>query len=176
MRARYKTIARVEKTHGKRGEVVTVPVHGLPPMLREGMRVALVPPSLDHDRWQVVEFVSHGGSGQLVGFAGVDTIADADKLVGRNVLACVDDLPEDINLLDVESLLDREVEDVELGPLGVIAEVMVGPANDVWLVEGPFGEVMLPVIDSVVSEVPDSGPIVVRAPRGSIEESGGGER
>ena len=175
MRARYKTIARVEKTHGKRGEVVTVPVHGLPPMLREGMRVALVPPALADDRWQVVESASDGGSGQLVGFEDVNTIGDADALVGRLVLASVDDLPENVALLDLEAILDREVVDVVLGPLGTITEVMVGPANDAWLIEGPLGEVMIAVIDSVVLDVPAEGPIVVRVPAGSFESDGGDE-
>ena len=173
MRARYKTIARVAKTHGKRGEVVTVPVHGLPPMLREGLRVAIVPPALGNDRWHVVEDASDGGSGQLVAFEDVTTIGDADELVGRFVLANVDDLPDDIEMLDVRVVLDRDVVDERLGALGSVVEIMVGPANDVWLIDGPYGEVMLPVIPEVVLDVPDSGPIVVRAPKGSVDDGEG---
>ena len=43
---------------------------------------------------------------------------------------------------------------------------MRGPANDVWVVRGARGEILLPVIDDVVSAVPESGPIPVRVPAG----------
>ena len=161
------------KTHGRRGEVVTVPVHGLPPMLREGMEVALVPPAVPDDRWQVVEFADDGETGQLVGFVDVTTISEADALVGRLVLANVEDLPQDFVMLDLEALIGREVVDSELGSLGTIEEVMVGPANDVWVIDGPFGEVLLPVVDEVVSDVANTGPILVRAPKGSVRHTGG---
>ena len=32
-------------------------------------------------------------------------------------------------------------------------EVIVTGANDVWVVEGPFGEILLPVIDEVVTGI-----------------------
>ena len=142
-------------------------------MLREGMRVALVPPELGSDRWLVVESADEGVTGQLVGFVGVDEIGVAEALVGRHVLARIDDLPDDVMLHDVEALLDRAVRDAELGELGTIVEVMVGPANDVWVIEGTYGEVMLPVVPEVVTDVPPSGPIVVRAPRGTVDVAGG---
>ena len=56
MRTRYRAIARVEKTHGRRGEVVTSSVHGLPAYVREGMTLAVVPPALKGPRMlRVVE-------------------------------------------------------------------------------------------------------------------------
>ena len=72
-------------------------------------------------------------------------------------------------LHDAEALLDREVVDNSLGYLGTISEVMVGPANDVWVIGGPFGEVLVPVVDEVVVEVPDAGPIIVSVPAGLVD-------
>ena len=47
---------------------------------------------------------------------------------------------------------------------------METPANDVWVVDGgPFGEVLLPVIEQVVREVPEEGPIAVRVLPGLID-------
>lgn len=172
MHERYRSIARVEKSHGKQGEVVTVPVRGLPPLVRAGLEVACVPPQLGERRWRRIASVTDGGrAGQLVSLEGASSIADAEKLVGRTLLARVSDLPHDLALHDVERLMGREVCDERLGELGSIVEVMCGPANDVWVIEGPLGELLLPVYDAVVSEVPDEGPIPVRAPEG-IEGGG----
>ena len=92
---------------------------------------------------------------------------------GRYLLARESNLPDDVALHDAEALFGREVSDQELGYLGTIAEVMVGPANDVWVIEGPFGEVLVPVVDQVVLALPEKGPISVHIPSGLVD---GGER
>lgn len=169
MRDRYRVIARVEKSHGRTGEVVTVAVHGLPPLVREGLEVFVVPPRLKGPRSYVVKRVSEGAHGQLVSLSGVTGINEADGLCGRYLLAREKDLPDDVALHDAEALFGREVTDESLGFLGTIEEVMVGPANDVWVIEGPFGEVLVPVVEDVVLEVPDTGAIGVRVPSGLVD-------
>ena len=165
MRERYRVIARVEKTHGRRGEVVTVPVHGLPLLVREGLEVAVVPPQLKGSRWHTVTEAGEGDrAGQLVALSGVGTIADAEELVGRCLLARRSDLPDDLELRDAARLVGRRVQDEKNALLGTIDEVMVGPANDVWVIAtDDGGEVLLPVIGQVVSEVPEEGAISVDA-------------
>lgn len=159
----------MEKTHGKRGEVVTVPVHGLPPLLRAGMRVALLPPPLVGSRWHTVEAVhSRTATGSLVSLSGVGGIAEARELLGAVVLADVRELPEGYELHDADALLGREVSDEVHGVLGTIDEVMVGAANDVWVISGPHGELLVPVVDEVVPELPATGAIRVRVPAGTI--------
>ena len=153
---------------------MTDTVGGLPPLLSVGMRVAAVPPLLKESRWhEVMEVHDEGGSGQLVRLSGVDNISHAKALAGLTLLAPVDSLPADFALHDVDALLGREVEDDVLGPLGSITEVMRGAANDVWVVEGPFGEVLLAVVDEVVKSVPAEGPVIVHAPTGSVETGKG---
>lgn len=168
MMAKYRNVAHVVKSHGKAGEVVAVPADGLPFVMREGLRVALVPPSLREDRWHVLEGVSSRPSGQLVRLSGVRDLESARACVGRSVLVREDDLPAGFMLHDVPRLLGREVADVTLGPLGTIREVMTGPANDVWAVCGPAGETLVPVVDEVVDDVPEAGPIVVSLPDGLV--------
>ena len=88
MRDRYRRIARVEKTHGRQGEVVTVPVRGLPSLVREGLTVAVVPPALKGSRWhRVVSCEGDGRSGSLVALSGVSDLTAAESLVGRYLLA-----------------------------------------------------------------------------------------
>ncbi len=176
MRERYRTIARVVKAHGRRGEVVTVSVHDLPSLVREGLEVAVLPPELLGPRWRMVTSCgSDDRGGQLVGLSGVGDIASAEGLVGKYLLARRSDLPDDLDLHDPRALLGREVVDGRLGALGTIDEVMRGPANDVWVVRGELGETLLPVVDAVVGMPPDEGPIPVRVPAG-LEPSGGGDR
>lgn len=115
---------------------MTVPVHGLPSLMREGLKVAVVPPQLKGSRWHTVEEATDDGrAGQLVSFADVTTIDGAQGLVGRYVLASREDLPDDFELRNVELLVGRQVTDEGLGLSGTIAEVMVGPANDVWVID-----------------------------------------
>ena len=167
MRERYRTIARVAKAHGRRGEVVTEPVHGLPSLVTPGLRVAVLPPELRGERWHEVRACSSDGrSGQLVSLSGVDDLASAEQLVGRVLLAREKDLPADLALHDAERLVGRLVRSVADGLEAPIVEVMQGPANDVWVVEARGREVLLPVIDDVVREVPETGPIPVSVPRG----------
>ena len=167
MRERFRAIARVEKTHGRRGEVVTVAVHGLPSLVREGLEVFAVPPALRGPRRHVVtSCADNGRSGRLVALSGVCDLASAEALVGKTLLARVADLPEDLALHDAGRLVGREVVDVVAGATGAIAEVMRGPANDVWVVRGPLGEILVPVIDEVVSSVPEEGPIPLAVPAG----------
>lgn len=173
MHTKYRCIARVEKTHGKKGEVVTVPVHGLPRLVRMGLEVAVVPPVVGSNRWhEVLEATSSGKNGDLVRLSGSTCLSDAESLVGRYLLAPVADLPSDLALHDPARLIGRSVTD-DGGHVGTIVEVLTGPANDVWVIRGPEGEILLPVIDHVVSSVPDSGPIMVKAPAGLSWERGG---
>ena len=173
MRTHYKAIARVEKPHGKRGEVVTVPVHGLPPMLREGLEIAIVPPPLKESRWHtVISVTGDERQGSLVRLSGCKNIGDAQAICGCTILARVDDLPSDYLLHDVDALMGRTVCDEDHGTLGTIVEVMVGPAQDVWVIDGEYGELMVPVVDAFVKDVPNSGPVIVELPQGSMMQEG----
>ena len=90
MQVQYRCIARVVKTHGRQGEVVTVPVHGLPPVLREGMTVAVVPPPLKGTRWHEVLSCEEGGrSGQRAALSGVSTIATLEPARSRRAMRAV---------------------------------------------------------------------------------------
>ena len=153
---------------------MTVPVHGLPPLLHAGLQVALVPPALKQSRWHVVEHVGDvGQDGQLVQLSGLRSIGEADEAVGKTLLARIDDLPADLALHDLDALMGREVIDEVHGSLGVISQVMQGVAQDVWQIEGPYGEVLLPAVDAFIIEVPEQGAVHVRVPEGTVTEEGG---
>ena len=165
----YKNIARVVRPHGKKGEVLVQPLRGLPFLLTQGLCVALTPPQLKGDRFRTVRSVLHRGDDALVSLSGIESIDDAEAVSGCFVLAAVDDL--DLGPLDVafDDLIGRGVSDERYGQVGRIVEVLETPANDVWVLRGDYGEVLLPVIEQVVDNIPEDGPIEVHVLDGLIE-------
>lgn len=138
------------------------PLRGLPSLLHVGMQVCLTPPALGRERFSTVEAIAGTAQEPRVRFSCSCTLDDAEGIAGCYVLAREDALelgPLDVAFAD---LLGRRVIDCRHGELGVIESVMEMPANDVWVVAGgPFGEVLIPVIESVVPAIPDAGPIEV---------------
>lgn len=170
MRSQYKNIARVVKPHGRKGEVLAQPLRGLPSVLTPGMRVALTPPALKRDRFCTVVSVTDTGDGDLVSFEGIDDLTAAEGITGCYVLANRDDFELDSLDAAYTDLMGREVVDERFGLLGTIVEIMSTPANDVWVVEGDrYGEVLIPVIEQVVLDLPDAGTISVHVMDGLID-------
>ena len=65
------------------------------------------------------------------------------------------------------------MDDETRGVVGEISELMLLPANDVWVVQSEkYGEFLVPVLEEVVLELPEdeSGQVVVRLPRGILPE------
>lgn len=154
------------KTHGTKGEVVAVPAGGLPPVLSAGLRVAVVPPALKGKRWHTVDDMETSPAGQLVSLSGIKSLGDASELAGKSLIAAEEDLPDDLEMHDPQSLCGRDVVDGRLGLLGQIEEVMVGPANDVWVVDGELGETLVPVVEEMLDGVDEDGTIYVNIPVG----------
>lgn len=48
------------------------------------------------------------------------------------------------------------------GELGEIREVIETAAHDVWVIDGPHGEVLVPVVDEVIVAYPDDDDGVIR--------------
>lgn len=166
----YRRIAVISKTHGRRGEVVAVARDGLPNLLKKGLQVVLVPPALKGPRQFEVTSCEGQGSSRLISFREVDGLGVARELVGKSVLVRRADLPDDFEMHDALGLIGRSVQDSQFGFVGTIDEVMRGPANDVWVVQGPLGEVLVPAVPPIVTELTIEGPIRVDLPRGLVDE------
>ena len=104
--------------------------------------------------------------GRALGQGGFGITYVARDLTAGRLVAIKEYLPEGIALHDPERLVGREVVNEGDGRRARIREVMCGPANDVWVLDADGAEVLVPVVDEVVSEVPAEGPIPVSVPRG----------
>lgn len=156
----YVAVARVVKPHGLAGEIAVQPLAAGPFRLPDGITVWFVPPP-GRVRSGAVESVRQGPKGPLLKIAGFDSIDAARDLAGRTVLALSADVPDiaDAALSEFDPVGLR-VRDVTRGDLGEIDDVIVTGANDVWVVHGPLGEVLIPVIDDVVLEIDTQAGIV----------------
>jgi len=166
----YVAYATVVKTQGLKGEVIVTRTHDLPLSYLEGHEVRIVPPTLhDPNRATVSSVIEDERGGRLM-FEGIDTLDTASTLVGRTLLALRADLPVDAR--HALELVGREVVCEEEGTIGRIVEELRRPANDVWVVQGRFGEVLIPVIDEVVLDIPEEAaePISVHLLPGLIDE------
>jgi 16S rRNA processing protein RimM len=165
-------LGRVAKTHGLKGEVAVMPAADLPFVMPVGLEVWFVPPPATV-RTGRIENVRRGPKGPLVKVSGVDDLSAAHQLVGSQLMARAADLPAEWSepVLDEEGPVGLIVTDVARGPLGEVTELIVTGANDVWVVDGPLGEVLLPVIDDVVLQVDwQAGTATVRALAGLLPE------
>lgn len=148
---------------------MTVPVHSLPSLIAEDMTVVPVPPALKGPRkFSVISVESDDREGSLVTFEDVTTISDAEELVGKTLLVEEDCLPENFGLVNASLLVGREVRDTEHGSLGEITEVLVGPTQNVWVIEGSYGQIMMPAVEEFIHEAPVEGPITVSIPQGLL--------
>ena len=162
------SVAKLLKTHGVKGEVSVVSTANLPFLLEVGQEVCLIPPQFEYDRFQTIESIREVNTEYLIKFSGIDDLNLSKLACPGYVLLKADDIQEELKAAP-QSLLGRELVDERYGSLGVIDDIIFTPANDVWLVESErYGELLIPVIDSVVSEISDEGAITVELLDGII--------
>ena len=172
MGARYELIARVGKARGLEGKVTASPAAGLPLVLREGLACHVVPPTRYGPRHIVIASAEELSGGTLVlGFRGVETIEAAEQIAGRSLLANIEDLKYEAGYEDSAWLIGCAVEDERYGTLGAVTELLQTPANDVAVVQGPYGEVLVPLIDEVLVRVPatEGEPLLTHVMDGIID-------
>jgi 16S rRNA processing protein RimM len=165
--AAFIPLGRVAKTHGLHGEVSVVMTANLPVERLAGLEVWFVPPPVTL-RTARIESVRPGPKGPLFTLSGVGRIDDADLLRGCTLLVRAADVPDFEPEWDPTGM---RVVDEERGELGEIVDVIVTGANDVWVVEGELGQVLIPAIESVVIDTDDETGIVrVRLLPGLVDD------
>jgi 16S rRNA processing protein RimM len=162
-------IGRVVGTHGVRGELKVRPHNRDTEALAPGVGVRLEGRAGPREA-EIVAARPHG-TNLLLRLSGVDTMADAEALVGTRVLVprqALPALPEgEFYWFEVIGL-EAVTEDGRR--LGRVAEILEGSAHDIYIVRDGARERMIPAVDDVVAAVePAAGRIVVRAIEGLDE-------
>lgn len=164
-------IADVVGTHGLRGDL-KVRVHsGDHSVLLTVDEVTLEIPTGKTIVAPVSRQVPHKGI-VLLRLKGFDTIESATPLIGSKVKIPQSALPElDDDEYYWEELSGMQVIDRHYGDLGRLVRIFTTAAHDTYVVEGAYGEVLIPAVkEFVVTIDPAQGTIEVDLPVGLVPE------
>jgi 16S rRNA processing protein RimM len=119
---------------------------------------------LEDGRTLTVEATRPHGHRLLVKFEQVPDRTVAEALRGQVLLVPAADAPPPAaGSFWVHQVVGLEVVTDAGVPLGRVREVLHNPANDIWVTDGPGGEVLIPALGDVVVDVDlDGGRAVVR--------------
>ena len=152
------------------GSFVCKAAPGLPFLLEEGMQVHVVPPVMRGPRQMRVVHLRPVGDAWRVELDPAPTSEQMDDYAGRYVLAWFDVAPTATGKSDYAGLEGFAVKDEREGYLGEVAEVLVGAAQDLLVVEGPRGQVLIPAVPELVADVDEAGRVVrTQVPNGLVE-------
>ena len=160
-------IGSVVRPHGVGGEVSADFVADLGELIVEAVTLRLTDPSGRERTLEVERARDHKGR-KIVKFREVETVEEAESLRGfRAWLTRAQIGPLAEGRWFVQDLIGMEVRTEEGECLGTLDDVLHMPGNDVYVVRGSGGEILLPVIDEVVLGVDvEAGTMVVRLMEG----------
>jgi 16S rRNA processing protein RimM len=152
---RYLAVGRILRPHGVRGELRVEILTDYPERLGQCADLYLAcPDSPASVRRYPIERLRRHKEVLLLKLGGCDDRNDADELRGMLVQI---PLEKAVPLEEGEyyhfQLIGVRVETENGEWLGQVIEVLETGANDVFIVRGPWGEVLLPAVDDVVLEL-----------------------
>jgi len=166
----YIAIARIVRPRGNRGEVLADLYTDNPARVDHLEEVWLELSEGVRERFVLENAWLHNGR-QVLKFAGIDSISEAEKLVGAWVEVERDravKLPEG-SYFD-HDLVGCLVSDPGGAILGKVIDVLHVPGHDQWVVESERGEFFIPAVEEFCREVNIAEKkIVVDVPEGLID-------
>ena len=160
-------VAELLRPHGTRGELAAR-LAGVEPEQLRGMALKLRRrdgTTVD----TVVRSVRPGPAGSLVALQGVSDRTAAEALRGSRLLARREDLPPTgEGEWWIADLVGLRVVAEDGAELGVLEEVLKLPANDVLVVRGGAGEILVPLLEGVVLSVA-AGTMTIAVPPGLLD-------
>ena len=150
----------MRRPHGVRGELRVELLTDYPERLSQHEVLYLGP----EPRPYPLESVRFHKDVALVKLVGCEDRDQADLLRGQLVQVPIEDaVPLDEGEYYDFQIIGAEVVTEEGESLGQVAEVLETQANDVYIVLGPRGEVLIPAVEHVVQEIDlEAGRIVIR--------------
>ncbi len=166
----------VIQAHGLKG-TIRVRSFAESPQSFEAARKILLRPENGPERWTEVEWTKPHPKGVLLKLNGIDTPEKAGLLKGAEIGVDRCDLPD---LQEGEyfwaDLIGLEVLTSAGQLLGRVVNMFETGANDVMVVQGARGEVLIPAVEAAVAEVDfEAGRIILAELAGLVPEETGGE-
>jgi 16S rRNA processing protein RimM len=143
----------VMRPHGIRGEVAVDLKQDLLACIAEKSEIRVSSRDGAERHLRVERVREHKGR-LIIKFEGVDTREGAEQLRAFTIWLTREQIgPLEGDRWFVQDVLGMDVDTDEGEHLGKVAEVMHMPANDVFVVRGEGGEILLPVIADVIVDV-----------------------
>jgi 16S rRNA processing protein RimM len=149
------TVGRIGAPHGIRGELKVEPLTDFPERFEPNSRLYL------GDSMLVVQASRWRGRSVYVKFRGIDDRNAAAGLTGRELRV---PQPRQLTEADVyyqHDIVGLEVESEGGERIGRIEQIFSTGPNDVYVVRGESGELLLPAIDDVIKQVDLPGKRIV---------------
>lgn len=140
MKLAYIEAGEIVTTHGVRGEVKVLCWLDAPQMLQEYDRCRIAGKDYEMESVRVQKTCN------LVKLSGVDTMEDAQKLRGKVLELCREDIDDEV--IFAAELIGMEVF-AEGKSIGTIREVLDYPGNSVYVVRGEH-EYMIPAVKQFI--------------------------
>lgn len=165
-------IARITRAFGIRGEVTAEILTDFPERFDDVTSVSLRRPG--HERTAELERHRFHKGRVLLKFAGIDTMNDAETLVGLTVEVPADELhqlPDDGDQYYDFDLIGCAVTSVDGESIGIVESVVRGGAGELLSVRRSSGkEVLVPFVDGICVDVDTSAKrITVDLPVGLLD-------
>jgi len=166
----YLEIGKVINTHGVRGEVKVLPLTDNPE--RYNLLKYLYLDNQGKLEKHFIDFVRYDKKFILLKLKGIENLNDAEKLKDRLLKIHRQDavkLPEGSYF--VCDLIGLKVFDINGKELGVIKEVLKTGSNDVYVVNFPKKDLLIPALKTVVKNIDlVEGKMLVDLPEGIMDD------
>jgi 16S rRNA processing protein RimM len=151
-------VGRVLRAWGIRGDLKIAPFTDRPEDFTQ-YRSILVGPQ--RKRYDVKSFRPYQGN-WLLHLSGVETRHDAEALHGQEILIETAQRPRQAGEFFAREVIGLKVRTIDGEELGEVVEILVTGANDVYVVNGPRGEILLPARVEVIKGIDvDAGAMTV---------------
>ncbi|GIP27413.1 ribosome maturation factor RimM [Paenibacillus sp. J23TS9] len=149
-------VGKIVNTHGIKGEIKVLPHTDFPEVrFAEGNELLLVTADGKAPMPVIVQSSRFHKNMYIVKLEGYDNINEVEKFKGSMLKVTQEDvveLPE--NEYYFHQIIGCKVVTDEGKELGVITDILIPGANDVWVVQPTSGKsILIPVIDDVVLDV-----------------------
>ncbi len=163
MNTEWVTIGQIRKPHGLHGYLRAEALSDVPERF-EGLSQVWLELSDGYREARPIDKCTIERRGLLVKFEGIDTPEAANRLCGAYIQVPFKDtapLPE--GQFYVFDLVGGQVVTENGRDVGQIRDILTMPANDVMVIDGPRGEILIPVIEEVVIDIDaDKRRVVIR--------------
>jgi 16S rRNA processing protein RimM len=155
------TVGVILAPHGIRGEFKVQPLTDFPERFEAGSRLWL-----NGQQW-VVQQGRWTGKNLILKLRGLETRNEAEALRGAELTVPEPTTLEDEGVYYLHDIVGLPVVDAVGEKLGTLEEVFNCGSTDVYVIHGDRGELLLPALDDIITEVDiANGRIVVDVPEG----------